>query len=105
MNRRQFLLGVSSAAIAAAVPERSGPIVGWDLASGPDRASLAIFEPNPGADSWVWKTLYENQGSAPLYVAGENGFKPWFGPVDFPEFSIDDATAYLSRLIEESRQK
>lgn len=58
LSRRSFLLGVSTTALSAALPGNAGPIVGIDLASGPDRTALWIIESTPAGDSWV-RHLYE----------------------------------------------
>lgn len=64
MNRRQFLTGVSAAAVASALPAAPAlsfggvPIV---FDAGLDRAAFMFFQSNPTDAGWVWKQLLERE--------------------------------------------
>lgn len=79
MNRRQFLTGVSAAAVASALPAAPvNPIVGMDLAL-PDseRTALWIIESTPSMESSYFATMYyRNVDWAPMEFTGFESLVP-----------------------------
>lgn len=58
MDRRAFMTGVASVAVAAALPAAPEPFIGMDLAApGSERAMMWII--NPGDSSYWFEVLLE----------------------------------------------
>lgn len=60
IERRAFMTGVASVAVAAALPAVPEPFIGLDLAA-PDseRAAIWIIESTPGGSSYWFEMLLE----------------------------------------------